>query len=58
MTVRLFSFRKGAANLMDGYETEKLDALYARIERESRGARRRGRRAGAVQRDTPAAKRM
>jgi len=42
MTVRLFSFRKGAANLMDGYETEKLDALYARIEREGRDALLRG----------------
>ena len=27
---------------MDGYETEKLDALYARIEREGRDALLRG----------------
>ena len=58
MTVRLFSFRKGAANLMDGYETEKLDALYARIERESRAALLRGGRADAFLRHPEADTRM
>ena len=43
---------------MDGYETEKLDALYARIEREGRDALLRGGRADAFLRHPEADTRM